>query len=133
MVGEAASGSGLRPLRATAAGLAAQARKHAVPGGGFLAALGPEHDLPCPAPLSALESLRVLSVAESIAAIVALAMCQAVDLRDGQGCHRRASAIYGAVRQLVPRLTRDRAQDRDVETVLELFRAGMLPLGKLEA
>lgn len=133
MVGEAASGSGLRPLRATAAGLAAQARKHAVPGGGFLAALGPEHDLPCPAQLSALESLRVLSVSESIAAIVALAMCQAVDLRDGQGCHRRASAIYGAVRQLVPRLTRDRAQDRDVETVLELFRAGMLPLGKLDA
>jgi histidine ammonia-lyase len=130
-VNEASGGSGLRPLRATAAGLAAQARKHAMPGAGFLCALG--HDLPCPAPLAAIESLRVLSVAESVAAIVALAMCQAVDLRDGQGCHRRASAIYGAVRQLVPRLTRDRAQDRDVETVLELFRAGLLPLGKLDA
>jgi histidine ammonia-lyase len=129
----AEAGTGLRPLRATAAGLAAQARKHAIPGTGLLTALGPEHDLPCPAPLSAIESLRVLSVAESVAAIVALAMCQAVDLRDGQGCHRRASAIYGAVRQLVPRLTKARAQDRDVETVLELFRAGMLPLGKLEA
>jgi histidine ammonia-lyase len=124
--------SGLRPLRATAAGLAAQARKHALPGVGFLFALGPEHDLPCPAQLSAVESLRVLSVAESVAAIVALAMCQAVDLRDGQGCHRRTSALYGAVRQLVPRLTKDRAQDRDVETVLELFRAGLLPLGKLD-
>jgi len=128
-----AGGAGLRPLRATAAGLAAQARKHAIPGAGMIVALGPEHDLPCPAPLSAIESLRVLSMAESVAAIVALARCQAVDLRDGEGCHRRASAIYGAVRQLVPRLTKARAQDRDVETVLELFRAGLLPLGKLEA
>jgi len=76
--------------------------------------------------------MRVLSMAESVAAIVALVMCEAVDLRDGRGCHRRASAIYGAVRQLVPRLTKDRAQDRDVVTVLELFRAGMLPLGKLD-
>lgn len=122
----------VRVLRASAAGLAAQARKHALPGTGMLTALGPDHDLPCSAPLSAIESLRVLSTAESVAAIVALVMCQAVDLRDGRGCHRRASAIYGAVRQLVPRLTKDRAQDRDVETVLELFRAGLLPLGKLD-
>jgi histidine ammonia-lyase len=128
----AVTGSGLRPLRASAAGLAAQARKHALPGAGFLAAVGLDHDLACPAQLSAIESLRVLSMAESVAAIVALAMCQAVDLRDGQGCHRRASALYGAVRQLVPRLTTDRAQDRDVVTVVELFRAGLLPLGKLD-
>lgn len=123
---------GLRPLRASAAGLAAQARKHALPSTGFLTALGSEHDLPCPAQLAAIDCLRVLSLAETVASIVALAMCQAVDLRDGQGCHRRASAIYGAVRQLVPMLTKDRAQDRDVTTVLELFRAGMLPLGKLD-
>lgn len=129
---QAAGGSGLCPLRASAGGLAAQARKHALPGAGFMVALGLDHDLPCSAQLSAVESLRVLSVAESVAAIVALAMCQAVDLRDGQGCHRRASALYGAVRQLVPRLTKDRAQDRDVVTVLELFRAGLLPLGKLD-
>lgn len=130
--GEGAKISGVRSLRASAAGLAAQARKHAVSSPGMLTALGSEHDLPCPASLSAMESLRVLSTAESVAAIVALVMCQAVDLRDGRGCHRRASAIYGAVRQLVPRLTKDRAQDRDVETVLELFRAGLLPLGKLD-
>ena len=123
---------GFRPLRSTAAGLAAQARKYALPGTGFLAMVGPEHDLPCPAQLAAIDCLRVLSVAETVTAIVALGMCQAVDLRDGQGCHRRASAIYGAVRQLVPMLTRDRAQDRDVTTVLELFRAGLLPLGKLD-
>ena len=123
---------GFRPLRATAAGLAAQTRKHALPGTGFLNALGPEHDLPCPAQLAAIDCLRVLSLTETIAAIVALGMCQAVDLRDGRGCHRRASAMYGAIRQLVPALTNDRAQDRDVTTVLELFRAGLLPLGKLD-
>lgn len=127
-----AGGPGFRPLRASAAGLAAQARKHALPGTGFLAAPGPEHDLPCPAQLAALDCLRVLSLVETVGAVVALAMCQAVDLRDGQGCHRRASAVYGAVRQLVPMLTKDRAQDRDVVTVLELFRAGLLPLGKLD-
>jgi histidine ammonia-lyase len=129
---EGSKSAGVRVLRASAAGLAAQARKHALAGPGMLLALGHDHDLPCPAPLSAIASMRVLSTAESVAAIVALVMCQAVDLRDGQGCHRRASAIYGAVRQLVPRLTKDRAQDRDVETVLELFRAGLLPLGKLD-
>jgi len=132
VIDEAGRGAGVRALRASAAGLAAQARTHARPGAGLLLALGPEHDLPCSAPLSAIETLRALSNAESVAAIVALVLCQAVDLRDGQGCHRRASAIYGAVRQLVPRLTKDRAQDRDVETVLELFRAGLLPLGKLD-
>jgi histidine ammonia-lyase len=123
---------GVRVLRTSAAGLAAQARKHAASGAGLLGALGPEHDLPCTASLSAIECMRVLSTAESVAAIVALVMCQAVDLRDGLHCHRRASAMYGAVRQIVPRLTKDRAQDRDVETVLELFRAGLLPLGKLD-
>lgn len=122
---------GFRPMRATVAGLAAQERKHALPSTGFLTAIGPEHDLPCPAQLTAIDCLRSLSVAETISAIVALAMCQAVDLRDGAGCHRRASAMYGAVRQLVPMLTEDRAQDRDVVTVLELFRAGLLPLGSL--
>ncbi|MCH9681211.1 MAG: aromatic amino acid ammonia-lyase [Deltaproteobacteria bacterium] len=123
---------GFRSMRATVSGLVAQARKHALPGTGFLTAFGHDHDLPCPAQLSAIDCLRALSVTESVAAIVALAMCQAVDLRDGQGCHRRASAIYGAVRQLVPRLTKDRAQDRDVVSVLELFRAGLLPLGSLD-
>ncbi|MCA9705289.1 MAG: aromatic amino acid lyase [Myxococcales bacterium] len=133
LVGDPDAGRpGFRPLRAIAAGLAAQARKYALPGTGFLTAVGPEHDLPCPAQLSAIDCLRVLSVAETVTAIVALGMCQAVDLRDGQGCHRRASAMYGAVRQLVPMLTKDRAQDRDVTTVLELFRAGLLPLGKLD-
>lgn len=127
----AAGRHGFRSMRATVAGLLAQERKHALPATGFLTARGPEHDLPCPAQLSAIDCLRALSVAESVAAIVALGMCQAVDLRDGQGCHRRASAIYGAVRQLVPMLTDDRAQDRDVVTVLELFRAGLLPLGSL--
>lgn len=123
--------NGFRPMRATVAGLAAQERKHALPSTGFLTAVGPEHDLPCPAQLAAIDCLRSLSVAETVSAVVALAMCQAVDLRDGQGCHRRASAMYGAVRQLVPMLTEDRPQDRDVVTVLELFRAGLLPLGGL--
>jgi len=122
---------GFRPMRATVAGLAAQERKHALPSTGFLTAMGSEHDLPCPAQLSAIDCLRALSVSEAVAAIVALGMCQAVDLRDGEGCHRRANAMYGAVRQLVPTLTKDRAQDRDVVTVLELFRAGLLPLGTL--
>ncbi|MCX4241664.1 aromatic amino acid ammonia-lyase [Paraliomyxa miuraensis] len=133
LVADPATGRpGFRSLRSSAAGLAAQVRKHALPGTGFLTALGPEHDLPCPAQLAAIDCLRVLSLAETIASIVALAMCQAVDLRDGQGCHRRASALYGAVRQLVPMLTEDRAQDRDVVTVLELFRAGLLPLGSFD-
>ena len=80
---------------------------------------------------AARDCIMALEVAETISAVAALALCQAVDLRDGQGCHRRTKAVYGAVRQLVPRIQADRAQDRDITSVLELLRAGLLPIGQL--
>ena len=121
---------GLRGIRASAAGLLADLATQVSPAAirARMAARDPT-ELSSMGTHAARECLQVLSWAETIAAMAALAFCQAVDLREGKGCHRRAKTIYGATRQLVPRLEADRAQDRDITSVLELFRAGLLPVG----
>lgn len=125
-------GLGFGAMRGVAAALVAETAMLAAPAtvharlaaseSGELASMGTHAARGC---------LTVLDRAETVAAVAALALCQAVDLREGQGCHRRSKSLYGAVRQLVPRLQHERAQDRDITSVLELFRAGLLPLGQL--
>jgi len=78
---------------------------------------------------AARDCLEMLELAESVAAMTALGVCQAAELRDAGGLRRRSKSVYRAVRQLVPHLRADRAQDRDITSVLELFRAGLLPVG----
>ncbi|MEM6996919.1 MAG: aromatic amino acid lyase, partial [Myxococcota bacterium] len=125
-----APAQGFRAMRGVVGGLLNDAVMLAAPSG-LQAGLGSrDSELASAGTQAARRCLDVLELAESIAAIAALALCQAVDLRDGRGCHRRSKAIYGAVRQLVPRLQEDRAQDRDITSVLELFRAGLLPVGQ---
>lgn len=121
---------GFRAMRLACAGLTAEATRLAVPAALFArAASSDPYEVSSMGTQAALDCLALLEHAETVAAIVALGMCQAVDLRDGVGCHRRSKVLYGAVRQLVPRLEADRAQDRDIKSVLELFRAGLLPTG----
>ena len=78
--------------------------------------------------IGARDSLRVLELSETVAAICTLALCQAVDLRGGAGCHARALAMRDAVRRLVPFNDGDRRQDGDIAAVLMLLRAGQLPI-----
>ena len=127
---EQAVAHGFRGMRASAAGLLGDLAALASPAAlrAHVAARDPT-ELSSMGTHAARDCQEALSLAETIASMTALALCQAVDLREGSGCHRRAKTVYGATRQLVPRLEADRAQDRDITSVLELFRAGLLPVG----
>jgi histidine ammonia-lyase len=81
--------------------------------------------------IAARDCLRILDLTETVAAIVQLAVCQAVDLREAVGVGRRGREIQEAVRKSVPMLTADRRQDLDIEAMLALYRAGGLPVGDL--
>ena len=54
---------------------------------------------------------------------------QGVDLREGEECQGRATALHEAVRDLVPPVLADRRMDRDIAAVLAAFREGGLPIG----
>lgn len=87
--------------------------------------------------IAARESLRILELSETVAAIATLALCQAVDLRRQQGqgecCHRRSRAMHEVVRAQVGPLHADRRQDRDIATVLAMHARGELALPGLES
>jgi histidine ammonia-lyase len=80
---------------------------------------------------AAQDCLQILDRTETVGAICVLAVAQGVDLRGGDGCHRRSRAVHQAIRAVVPKVEADRRQDRDVEAVLAMYRAGDLPIGSL--
>ena len=67
----------------------------------------------------------VVALAEKVAAIHLLALCQAADLR---GAERLGTTreLHRRVRAHIPPLDEDRPMDGDVNTVLELLHAGEL-------
>ena len=81
------------------------------------------------ATIAARDLLRIVEITEQVAAMLTLAVCQAVELRGETACSRRATAILDAVRREVPRLVEDRRMDRDVHAVLAMMREGALPTG----
>jgi len=81
--------------------------------------------------IAARDCRQVLELTETVAVIVLLAACQAVDLRGDETNGRRARALRDAVRKSVPLVEADRRQDRDIEAVLALYRSGELPIGGL--
>ena len=74
----------------------------------------------------------MLELTETVLAAVQLALCQAVDLRDGKGCHARSRELHTAVRKIVPINDADRRQDIDIHQVLELYRSKKLPIGEID-
>ena len=79
--------------------------------------------------IAARDCRRVLELTETVAAIVLLAACQGLDLREGGNGHPRLVALHDAVRKAVPPLAEDRRQDLDIHRVVEMLREGSLPLG----
>jgi histidine ammonia-lyase len=63
---------------------------------------------------------------------VQLALCQAVDLRGPGQCARRSAEVHKSIRAAVPINDADRRQDRDIESVLKLYRSGALPIGSAD-
>ena len=83
--------------------------------------------------IAARDCLRILELTETAAAIGVLVMCQGVDLRRGEGCHRRSQAIHAAMRGSIPVVDADRRTDHDIAAVLRALRSDDLPIGEVEA
>jgi histidine ammonia-lyase len=128
---ERAAHHGCKGLEIAASALTAEALKGTMPAASFSRSTeGHNQDKVSMGMMAARDCLRVLDLSETVAAIELIALCQAVDLRQGAGCHMRARALHAAVRTVVPMNTGDRRQDKDIERVLTLLRGGALPIGE---
>lgn len=126
----APSQHGFKAMQISASALCAEALKLTMPASVFSRSTeNHNQDKVSMGTIAARDCLRILDLTETVAAIHGLALCQAVDLRSTANCCRRACALHGAVRQLVPVNASDRRMDLDIAAVLALYREGKLPLG----
>lgn len=122
---------GFKAMEISASALVAEALKATMPASAFSRSTeGHNQDKVSMGTIAARDCLRVLELSETVAAIHLLALCQAVDLRRGEGCHARSRALHAAVRSHVLMNTGDRRQDHDIGRVLALYRKGELPTGE---
>jgi len=121
---------GFKAMQISASALAAEALKLTMPAGSFSRSTECHNqDKVSMGTIAARDCVRVVSLAETIAAICILAMCQAVDIRQGRNCHARALAIRDAVRAKAPFNSYDRRQDNDIAAVLAMLHGGEAPIG----
>lgn len=125
---------GFKAMQITASALAAEAQKLTMPAAAFSRSTESHNqDKVSMGTLAAREALRVVELAETVAVIDLLAVCQAIDLRGGpERSTRRGARLYAAVRKCAAEVRADRRQDLDVAHVLALLRAGALPAGELD-
>jgi histidine ammonia-lyase len=120
---------GFKAMQIAASALTAEALKATMPASVFSRSTeNHNQDKVSMSTIAARDSLRVLDLSETIAAICLLALVQAVDLRHGEGCHARSRALRDAVRAHVPFNDCDRRQDGDIATVKEMIQRRTLPL-----
>ncbi len=129
---EAVVHHGFKAMQISASALTAEALKLTMPASAFSRSTESHNqDKVSMGSIAARDALRIGELTETVAAIVALAACQAVDLREreGQVPGRRAAALRHAIRKVVPMLTSDRRQDGDIDDVVQLHRSGTLVPG----
>ncbi len=121
---------GFKAMQITSSALAAEAQKLTLPASAFSRSTESHNqDKVSMGTIAARDALRALELAETVAAIELLALCQAADLRGGD-VGAGGLALHQAVRRAVPPLAADRRQDRDIERVLALLAADELALGE---
>ncbi|MFI7120724.1 histidine ammonia-lyase [Amycolatopsis sp. NPDC049868] len=76
--------------------------------------------------IAARDAFQVISMAEEVAAIHLLALCQALDLRGVALASSRTKAAHAIVRERVPFVENDRAMESDIHAVVDLIRSGAL-------
>jgi histidine ammonia-lyase len=124
---------GFKAMQITASALAAEALKGTMPASAFSRSTESHNqDKVSMGTIAARESLRILELTETVAAIHVLAVCQAVDLRDGEASARRSLELRDSVRKHVSMNLADRRQDLDIQAVLALHRSGQLASGTLD-
>ena len=93
---------GFKAMEISASALTAEALKATMPATSFSRSTeGHNQDKVSMGTIAARDCLRILDLSETVAAIHLLALCQAVDLRRGEGCHARTRALHSAVRAVV--------------------------------
>lgn len=116
---------GFKAMSIAASALAAEAQKLTMPAAAFSRSAEMHNQDKVPlGTIAARDCLQVLELAETVAAIHTLALCQGVDLRQRHGCHARALAVHEAVRGHVAALGADRAMDVDIASIRELMQTG---------
>jgi histidine ammonia-lyase len=124
---------GFKAVQIATSALAAEALKLTMPAASFSRSTESHNqDKVSMGTIAARDALRVLELTETIAMFSVLAACQAVDLRGGEGCHRRSLALHQAVRAMVPVNDADRAQSPDLHRLLAQYRARALPIGEID-
>jgi histidine ammonia-lyase len=119
---------GFKAMQISASALTAEALKLTIPAAAFSRSTESHNqDKVSMGTIAARDCLRILDLSETVAAILLLAASQAVDLRGPAACCPRSVALRDAVRTEVPMLRTDRRQDRDIEQILRLHHAGLLP------
>ena len=122
--------SGFKAMQIAASALTAEAQKLSMPAAAFSRSTESHNqDKVSLATIAARDALRIVELAETVAAIQLLAGCQALELRGRERARGRRRALLEAVRKEVPMLRDDRRQDHDIARVLVLMRSGALPLG----
>lgn len=120
---------GFKAMEITASALTAEALKLAAPASVFSRSTESHNqDKVSMGTISAREALRICELAERVAAIHLLALCQAVDLRGPARCGDATRRVWEAVRSRIPKNDGDRRMDRDILEVLALWEEGRLPV-----
>lgn len=123
---------GFKAITIAASALAAEALSLTMPASAFSRSTENHNQDKVPmAPLAARSCLETLELAETVGAMVALAYCQAVDLRGADHCHRRATEMRTAVRDFAPLLVEDRPMDREIGILLDRYGRDDLPIGEV--
>jgi len=76
--------------------------------------------------IAARDACSIVELAQNVAAIHLLAVCQALDLRGVEKASPKTRAIRDLVRSRVPFLDSDRRMDNDIEEAVDLIRSGEL-------
>jgi histidine ammonia-lyase len=122
---------GFKAMQISASALAAEALKLTMPAAAFSRSTESHNqDKVSMGTIAARDCLRIVELTETVAAVLALAACQAVDLRPGEARAAGSRSLHAEVRKHVPMLERDRRQDHDIQALLGLIRGRALPIGK---
>ncbi len=119
---------GFKAMQISASALTAEALKLTMPASAFSRSTESHNqDKVSMGTIAARDCLRILELSESVAAILLLAVCQAVDLRDLADFSASTQAVHARVRAEIPMVDVDRRQDLDIRTAVSLHRQGRLP------
>lgn len=119
--------SGFRPLQILAASLAVQNRKLAHAQQSFmLPTEGDNQDVNSLGAHAAFDFRAAVENLEHLTAILLFAGVQAVDFRGVDNASKSTRRIYSVIRENVPFVEKDRKFEKDILTILELMRTGVI-------